>query len=150
MELEGVSFLIYDITLTGQHSRIRDLETWVSPIINDYDQELDSTETRVYVRKILIDVQPKVENMEELALESSPAGVLARTIIALQKGETNEFVDNLLEEWKLVHNSIKQAGTYQPLRTSERVESEQDQESNHYILNECNRILTELIGQQER
>lgn len=149
MELEKVSFLIYDIVLEGYHSKIRDLETWVSPVINDYDQEIDTTETRLLVRKILFDIQPKVENMEELAQESSPAGVLARTIIALQKEENTDFVDNLLEEWKLVHNSIKHAGTYQPLHTTERFQLEQNQESKQYILNECNRILTELIGQQK-
>ena len=149
MELESVSFLIYDVILEGHHSRIKDLETWVSPIVSDYNQEIDTTETRLLVRKILTDVQPKVENMEELAQESSPVGVLASTIIALQKGETTDFVDNLLEEWKLVYNSIRQAGTYQPLRTKERFDLDQNQESKQYILNECNRILTELIGQQK-
>ncbi len=150
MELEGVSFLIYNIILKGKHSKIRELETWASPILEDYEQEIDSTETRVFVRKIQIDVQPKVENMKELAQESSPAGVLARTIVALQKGETTDFADNLLEEWQLVHNNITQAGTYQPLRTTERHQSEQNQEATQYILNECNRILTELIGQQKQ
>ncbi len=85
MELETVSFLIYDVILKGHHSKIVDLEIWVSPIVDDYDQEIDKTETRLLVRKILIDVQPKVENMEELAQESSPVGILARTIIALNK-----------------------------------------------------------------
>ncbi|MDD4149555.1 MAG: DNA repair exonuclease [Bacteroidales bacterium] len=148
VELDRVSFLIYDIILTGQHSRIRDLEIWISPIVDDYDQEIDSTGTRIYVRKILFDVQAKVENMQELAQESSPAGVLARTIIALQRGETTDFADNLLKEWKPVRDSIRESGTYQPLRTTERFELEQNKESKQYILKECNRILTELIEQQ--
>ena len=150
MELEGVSFLIYNITLKGRHSKIRELKTLLSPILDDYEQEIDSTETRVLVRKIQIDVRPKVENMKELAQESSPAGVLARTIIALQKGETNDFAGKLLEKWQLVHNNITQAGTYKPLLTTELFRPEQDQESTQYLLNECNRILTELIGQQKQ
>jgi len=59
-------------------------------------------------------------------------------------------VDKLLEEWKLVHNSIRQTGTYQPLRTTERFQLERNPEAKQYILNECNRILTELIGQQKQ
>ena len=149
-ELEIVSFLIYDITLVGQHNKIRDLESWIKPIIDDYDQELATTETQVSVRKILIDVKPKVENMEELAKESSPVGVLAETILALNRGETTDFADNLIKEWKSIHTSIRQAGTYQPLRTAERLEPEENSESKQYLLTECNRILTELIGQQER
>lgn len=150
IDLEKVSFLIYDITLIGQHSNIRDLETWVSPITHDYEQELDTTETRISVRKILIDVQPKVENMETLAQESSPAGVLAKTILALQSGETTDFADNLIKQWKSIHTSMTHAGAYQPLRASERFEIEENQESTQYLLNECSRILTELIGQQEQ
>jgi len=150
MELDKVHFLIYDITLKGQHSKIRDLEAWVSPIIDDYEQEIDATETKVYVRKILVDVQPKVENMEELAQESSPAGVLAETILALQKGETTDFADSLLKEWKPVRDSIQQSGTYLALRTTDRFEIDSDQESQQYILSECNRILTKLIEQQNQ
>ncbi len=148
MDLENVSFLIYDIKLEGWHSKIRDLETWVNPIVDDYDQEIDTTEIRLSVRKILIDVQPKVENLEKLAQGSSPAGVLARTIIALQKGETTDFLDNLFEVWKSIHGSISTASTYQPLRTTERFQFEQNPESKEYILKECNRILAELIGQK--
>ncbi|MFW5820573.1 MAG: metallophosphoesterase family protein [Bacteroidota bacterium] len=149
-ELEGVSFLIYTLFLKGRHSKIRELETWISPITDDYEQEIDSTETRVFVRKIQMDIQPKVENMKELAQESSPAGVLARTIIALQKGETTDFADKLQKEWQRVHNSITQAGTYQSLRTTEKFNPEENQKSTPYILSECNRILAELIGQQKQ
>ena len=146
--LEKVSFLIYDVTLIGHHSEIKALGKWVNPIVSDYDQEIDYSETRISVRKIIIDVQAKVDNLEELAQESSPAGFLARSIIALQNRETTEFTDTLLEEWKLIHGSIKRVGTYQPLRTAEG--HQLDQGSEQYILNECNRLLTELIGQQQQ
>ena len=97
-----------------------------------------------------MDVQPKVENMATLALESSPAGVLAKTILALQKGETTDFADSLFKEWKSSYNSITNSGVYQPLRVTERFGHEENQDHKQYILNECNRILTELIGQQEQ
>ena len=147
VELEDVSFLIYDVSLEGRHSNIRDLETWISPIEDDYNHELE-TETSLSVRKVLINVQPKVENMEELAKQSSPAGVLACTIIALRKGESTKFLDEILEKWMLKYESINWAGIYQPLRTTEKFRNEPDPESKKYILNECNRLLAELIGQQ--
>lgn len=147
-ELENVFFLIYDVTLTGQHNKINDLETWIRPITVDYDQELDTTETRISVRKIGFDVRPKVENMEELAQESSPAGVLAKTILALENGESTDFSDQLLAESKLIQIAATQATPYQPLRATERFEIEEQVESKQYLLNECNRILTELIEQQ--
>ena len=148
MELEKVSFLIYDIHLVGLHSRIKDLEIWVSPIIDIYDQEIDATETRISVRKVVLNVQPKVDNLKELALESSPAGILANTIIALNNGETNEFAKKLLLKWKSIHSGMKQAPVYQPLNTSERFDFLANQNAEEYIIGECNRILTELIEQQ--
>ena len=150
MELEKVSFLIYDIILVGQHSKIKDLETWVNPIIDAYDQEIDATETRISVRKVVLNVRPKVDNLKELALESSPAGILASTIIALNNGETTDFSEKLLLQWKTNHSDIKQAPVYQPLNTSERFELEENQDAEKYIINECNRILTELIEQQNQ
>ncbi|MDD2635698.1 MAG: DNA repair exonuclease [Bacteroidales bacterium] len=150
VKLENVSFLIYDLILTGQHANVNDLEFWVSRIIDDYDREMDETETRIYVRKVELDVRANVENMAELAKESSPAGVLAKTIIALQQGKTTEFADNLLQEWKLIRNSISQSATYHALQTTERFEIEENQDSTQYLLKECNRILTELIGQQNQ
>lgn len=146
-QLQDISFLIYDVILEGQHSNIRDLEAWISPIVDDYDHEIE-TETRLSVRKVLVNVKPKVENMKELAKESSPAGVLANAIIALSNDETTEFLDEILKKWKLEFESINRAGTYQPLRTAEKIQDEPDRESKQYILNECNRLLAELIGQQ--
>jgi len=150
MELEKVSFLIYDIHLIGQHSKIRDLETWINPIIEGYDQEIEATETRISVRKVVLNVQPKVENLEELALESSPAGILAKTIIALNNGETTKFSDRLLLQWNSIHANIRKAPVYQPLNTADKFNLERNLNAERYLLNECNRILTELIEQQNQ
>jgi DNA repair exonuclease SbcCD nuclease subunit len=150
MELDKVSFLIYNIVLTGQHSKIKDLETWVTPMIDDYDQELDVSETRISVRKVTLNVKPKVDNIEELALESSPAGILAKTIVALNNGETTDFSEKLLSKWNTIQTNVRQAPVYQPLRQTERFDYEAEQDANQYLLNECNRILTELIEQQKQ
>lgn len=148
-DLENVSYLVYDVVLIGNHSNIREVEMWVK-FINDYELEISTTETLVLVRKTELDIQPQVTNMEELAKESSPAGVLAKWIIALKNGESTEATKRLLQKWGSVHSSITQASTYQPLRTTDRFEPEQQQDKKQYILNECKRILTELISQQEQ
>src|SRR5690606_1433984 len=108
-ELEKVSFLVYDLILTGQHSKIKELENWMKFIVSDYYQELASTKTQISVRKVSFNVKPKVENLEELALESSPAGILAQTIIALNQGTTTAFSDRLMEQWNLIRKNVEQA-----------------------------------------
>ncbi|HLS30295.1 MAG TPA: DNA repair exonuclease [Flavobacteriaceae bacterium] len=151
VELENVSFLIYDLVLVGQHSRISELETWVTPIIDDYNQELGPTETQMSVRKITLKIEPKVENMEELAQEASPAGVLAETILALERGEETEFANDMMKEWKSKQLALKQTSVYHPLRTGERFDlEEEDKQMKQYLLNECNRMLTTLIQQQNQ
>ncbi len=150
LELDKVSFLVYDIVLIGRHSKTKELENWVRPMISDYYQEVEATETRISVRKVMLNVKPKVDNLEELALESSPAGILAQTIIALNKGQSTTFSNRLLEKWTHIQNNIVHAPVYQPLRTTERFNLEEEQESTQYILQECNRILTELIEQQKQ
>ena len=150
MELENVYFLIYDIILVGQHSKIKDLERWIHPIIADYDQKIDSTETKISVRKVVLNVTAKVENLKELAQESSPTGILAKTIIALNNGETTEFSDRLFSQWESIQPNGWQSPVYQPLRTTEQFSVEESQSVKDYLLDECNRILTELLEQQNQ
>lgn len=147
-ELENVSFLVYDIVIEGRHSKIRELESWLVPIVADYDQEIDATETRLSVRKVSVNAQAKVDNMEEQAQESSPAGVLAKTIIALEKGKTTDFLDDLIKAWYSDYEVMKKAGAYQPLRPTSGSSADQAPDAKEYILNECNRLLGELLEQQ--
>lgn len=146
-ELGDVSFLIYDVLLEGQHSNIKDLETWMRPVVDGYDYEIE-TETRLSVRKIVVNAQPKLENIEELAKQSSPAGILAKTILVVQNGGTTPFLDELLEKWNLTFENINTAGTYQPLDTIRKLDDKPDTKARQYILHECNRLLGELLAQQ--
>lgn len=146
-KLEDVSFLIYDVLLKGQSANIKDLETWMRPVVDDYDHEIE-TETRLSVRKIVVNAQPKLENIEELAKQSSPAGILAGTILAVQNGGTTRFLNELLEKWKLNFGNTNTAGTYQPIDTIRRLDDNSDTIARQYILHECNRLLGELLRQQ--
>lgn len=144
-ELEGVSFLVYDITLTGQHGDIKKLEEWIA-FTKDYSPEIE-TETRLSVRKVITeDIKPKVENIEELAKQSSPVGILAKAILAIQNGESSEFIDAIQEKWISSFEAMNTSGTYQPVQKHENIINSPDPKQ--YILNECNRLLGELITQQ--
>ncbi|RFC54597.1 metallophosphoesterase family protein [Brumimicrobium aurantiacum] len=147
-ELENTSFLVYDIYFVGQHNNIQDLKNWTEPSIESYSQEIN--ETKISIRKIKYHVKPKIDNLEELALESSPAGILAKTIVALEKGETTPFSDKLLEKWKKIHQKTYQSSVYNPIIESENVKSPDTEIQNQYLLTECNRILTTLIEQQNQ
>jgi hypothetical protein len=145
-ELEGVSFLVYDITLTGQHGDIKKLEEWIEPLTKDYNQEIE-TETRLSVRKVITeDIKPKVENLEELAKQTSPVGILAKAILAIQNGESSEFIEAIQEKWTSTFEAMNTSGTYHPVQKHENIIN--SPHPKQYILNECNRLLGELITQQ--
>jgi exonuclease SbcD len=146
-ELEGVAFLIYDISLEGEHSNIKDLERWALPIVDAYDQEIE-TETRLTVRKVLVNAKPKLENIENLAKLSTPAGVLAKTILAIRNEDSNEFLYKLVKSWKLNYRKIITSGTYQALNSTGRFDDKTELEVKQYILHECNHLLGELLGQK--
>ncbi len=144
-ELEGVSFLVYDITLTGQHGNIKKLEEWIA-FTKDYNQEIE-TETRLSVRKVITEnIKPKVENLEELAKQTSPVGILAKAILAIQNGENSEFIKGIQEKWTSSFEAMNTSGTYQPVQKHENIIN--SPHPKQYILNECNRLLGELITQQ--
>ncbi|HCX99655.1 MAG TPA: DNA repair exonuclease [Bacteroidales bacterium] len=145
-ELESVSFLVYDITLTGQHGDIKKLEEWIEPLTKDYNPEIE-TETKLSVRKVITEnIKPKVENLEELAKQTSPVGILAKAILAIQNGENSEFIEGIQEKWVSSFDAMNTSGTYKPIQKHENIINSPNPKQ--YILNECNRLLGELITQQ--
>ncbi len=146
-ELEEVAFLVYDICLVGEHATIRKIESWALPIVDDYEQEMGSG-TRLSVRKVVNNIRPAVENLEELAKEPSPAGMLAETILAVQNGRSTTFLDELLKKWNGKSDEMNNSGTYQPLRAAEKLNEMTSEDAKANILQECNRLLGELLSQQ--
>ncbi|HUZ61427.1 MAG TPA: DNA repair exonuclease [Hanamia sp.] len=146
-ELENVSLLIYDLHLTGQHADTREVEAGAQ-LINEFEQEIESG-TRILVRKVTIDIRPAVQNLEELAKQPSPAGILATTILAIQNGNSTPFLEEFYKQWNYKQEDIINTGTYQPLRSTGRLITGDDKAASDYILHECNRLLGELITQQE-
>lgn len=147
-ELEGVAYLLYDIELTGQSSQASRIDVWKHQVM-DYATEME-TGTRVSVRKVLNQVQPQVQNLEDLAQNASPAGKLAETILAIQNGQSTRFLDKLMKEWYMQVNKIDSASAYHPLRKENRLRQKTEEEAREYILEECNRLLGVLLAQQQK
>lgn len=146
IDLGEVSYLVFDVTLTGEHPRINEVEKWVSTV-SDYDRSLDNG-TRVSVRKLNVNLRPKVDNLEELAREPSPAGMLAGTILSIQKDEKNEFLTELIQDWKHNREDLNRANVYQPLNKMNSYETDEEALAKASVLHECNRLLGELLAQR--
>jgi len=148
-ELEQVKYLVFDIELEGTSASVNELDNWTAKAVEDYQPELENG-TMIMVRKVINYVQPAVENLEELAEIPSPAGKLAESILALQKGENTPFLQKLTEEWKKKQQRLNKAGPYYPLYLDGRLVEHNDQLAREYILRECNRLLNTLLNQQEK
>ena len=147
-DLENVAFLVCDIALEGTHTAVNELFSWTGQIVQDYEQELE-TGTRIIVRKVENNVQPAVENLEELAENPSPAGKLAETILAIQQGKTTPFLDKLTDEWKVKLQKLNKSSTYSPLKVNGRLPEFNEKLARNAILHECNQLLNKLINQQQ-
>jgi len=145
-ELQHVSQIIYDIVLVGKHSLKSDFDNW-SQNTEEFEQEVAS-ETTASIRKVVNRIQPKVENLGELAKQPDPTGILAKAILDIQAGNSSEFLTNLSEEfWRKLSN-VNAARTYQPLRKADEQYSDSSETANEFLLQECEQLLAELLSQK--
>jgi DNA repair protein SbcD/Mre11 len=143
--LENVETLVYHVVLTGRHSHIKDMEQWAKQAIEFVDQLPNGTS--LVIRKIDCQLKPAILNLENLARQPSPAGILAQTILAIEQEIGTPFLDGLIQEWKQKMRAVNEAGAYLPLYSRQRQEQLTDANARTYLLNECNRLLGELMDQ---
>jgi len=143
-EIPELLAAVYQIKLKGEHPDIKEVERWTSQI-TQFSQQL--RRLTVSVRNVRSQLQPALQNLEELAASRSPAGVLASTILAITNGISTPFLERLITDWKNKAGNVYQAGTYTPLLVDQRLERPGDKEALTYILEECNRSLAELNRQ---
>ncbi len=149
-QLQQVEHLVFDLHLRGEHNHPEALRNWLSGITGEYQETLDNpAATNMSVRKVVVDVEPAVSNLEELAKEPSPAGMLAQTILAVKSGSNNPLLEELMNDWKNKQRELAGAATYQPLSHREEYREDLYPDPREHILRECHRILAELIKQQE-
>ena len=148
-DLGGVSHLVYDVELTGNHENIMGLESWSGSMTAATDYGITG-DTTVYVRKVTSSVRPSIGNLEALAGQSSPAGFLAQIILGITTGEESPLVAALINEWKIKQNEIRLSDTYMPLRNQEEPAEDPDSLGRKYLLKESTRLLGTLLQQNRK
>ncbi|MFH5833194.1 exonuclease SbcCD subunit D [Halalkalibaculum sp. DA384] len=138
---------IYDVILTGKHSSLSELDRW-GQWAREFEQEL-MPETLVSIRTVVNKVEPKVENLQQLAGQPTPPGILAQAILDLQNGRQSEFIDHLSKQFKTKLEGVNSANTYQPLRLQDPPLTASSDDARDYLLRECQHLLGELLLQKE-
>lgn len=141
-------YLVFDIGLTGEHADPVRIRAWSEDEIEDYARETAGG-TQMLVRKALSNVRPAVKDLAAWANDPSPVGKLAETILAIEKGESNNFIKEMVTEWKIKARELQQAGVYGPLHASERLENLTEEHARQYILKESRQLLGTLLAEKE-
>jgi DNA repair exonuclease SbcCD nuclease subunit len=146
-ELQEVVYLVYDITLTGAHNNIRLIESWSHGLAEDFEHET-AFRTKIIVRNVGFDIQPGIRNLEELAAQNSPLGILAQTILAIKQNRDTDFLKQLYDDWKEKYSLINAKDTYLPLNKGKESDNDMEATGKQYILKESARLLGELLHQK--
>lgn len=146
-ELEKVSRLIYDVVLSGSHPVVSGLDNWAQ-FVDQYEQELVS-ETVVTIRKVVNKVRPVVENLEELAKQPTPPGLLAKAILDLEQEKKSPLVAGLVSKIKDRIGDVNRAGTYHPLNRFEEQREQTDESAEELLLEQSRQLLGELLSQKD-
>jgi exonuclease SbcD len=145
--LRDVRFLVYDITLTGTHNNIRQLESWSDGLAEDFEHETGFN-TRIVVSKVNINASPEIQNLEDLARQNSPVGILAQTILAIRGNTETKFLKQLISDWKEKYNVINNSPVFDPLKEIRETDGDPEKTAREYILKESVRLLGELLKQK--
>ncbi len=148
-ELQDVSCISYGLTLTGTHSNPALVESWSSGMKDDFSHETRGG-TKILVHGMDYNIQPEVSNLRELARQNSPAGILARTIVAIEDGEETEFLKNLLAEWKENHREMNRKEIYLSLQKTGLPDHDAEEKGKQFILAESKRLLGNLLQQKSQ
>ncbi|MDA3912341.1 MAG: DNA repair exonuclease [Bacteroidales bacterium] len=142
----NLQFLIYDLQLSGEHDNPVEIANWAQELTDIRHRIPEYPNTQILIRKYEISVNPALTALENLAKESSPAGKLADSIICLQNGDENPFINKLRQSWHEKQNALSKHNTFRELNHFDTTKAD---EADRYILQECRYLLTELLAQQE-
>ena len=148
-ELEHVSFLVCDVDITGTHSDIQTVDSWAENI-TDIRLSVNYGQTALTVRKKNLSIKATIENLEDLAKSNNSAGIIANTLLLLQKGELNDFSKKILDKWKQEKKKIESAAAYKNLKNAQRIELPSEEDAILFLIEEFNRVLSHLINQKQQ
>ncbi|MEA3447614.1 MAG: DNA repair exonuclease [Bacteroidota bacterium] len=135
-------YLIYDIEITGKFREHNLIGTLQQEITNEAIIE------NVFVRKLHNKLKPAGAKLKDLAKQSSPAGILADTILKLENNDTSPFIEALMEKWKKKQQEVIHAKIYSPFSYGYQTENTDiDNKAREYLLETCNHTLDALLSQ---
>jgi len=146
---QGVEQLVMDLILTGEREDITAVDDSAREMVTGLYQPLNGI--NLSVRKVINNMVPAVSNLAELAQQSSPAGLLAQSILALDNNTKTPLLEKMEQEWTKAFSAVKSGTAYTELhsRGKDRPYFEEQQErKNDYLLHACKRLLGELMQQQ--
>lgn len=147
LELDKVKSLVYHITLVGKSNLAKEIEFWKTNVV-DYNIRLE-TGTKLSVRRVDTQIEPEISDLKQIATQPSPAGILAKTILAIEEKQDNPFLEELIEEWIQKMDQTNQVDAYHPLNRERKLENTA-KNARIAVKNECNRLLGELIKQTSK
>ncbi len=147
-ELAHVSYLVCDVNLTGTHSDIQAVEKWATNI-TDIELNVNHSQTLLTVRKSNLKIKATIENLEDLAKSNNSVGIIANTLLLLQKNKLNDFSKKTLDKWKEEKKRIDSASAYVGLRNAQRIELPSEEDAIPFLIEEFNRVLSHLINQKQ-
>ncbi|HYW35038.1 MAG TPA: DNA repair exonuclease [Balneolaceae bacterium] len=137
---------VYDLILTGRHAPLSELDGWAQ-MASEFKQTF-SAGTTVTIRTIKNAAEPAIKNIEQLASQPTPPGLLAQTMLDIRNDDLSSFSRQLLENWKKKAETLNSAGTYHPLRQADEWQPVNDEAGKTALLQECRRLLGELLSQE--
>lgn len=145
LRLEDQDELLYDVDLTGEYDDIRILEEKLRPAA---DMVISVAECQVGIRKINTSrLQVKIRNLEELAHQKSPVGMIAEVMIAIKEKRENEFLEDLRANLNEVYRETGRREIYSEIKVAHQ--EEKDDFLDEVLWQQCNQLLSELMRQQE-
>lgn len=147
--VQGVEQLIVDLELTGEREDITSVEDAAREMAAGLHLNLNGVS--LSVRKVVNHLVPAVSNIGDLAQQSSPAGLLAQSILAIERNEKTLLLDKMEQEWGNAFSAVKTGSAYTELHNRGKDQpyfEEQQERKNEYLLNACKRLLGELMQQQ--
>jgi len=145
--LEHVSYQIFDVELTGYHPDLNELESWTD-LADQLEQQMEPG-ILVSVRKVTNHAKPAVENLEELAQQPTPPGLLAKLIIDLESGGSSDLLESLISNHREELTRANRSATYRPLNRFGDHEIDNEEGSREMLLRESRKLLSELLSQKE-
>jgi DNA repair exonuclease SbcCD nuclease subunit len=147
-DLEYASSVVFDVDLNGHHTNLTEVDQWIQ-FAAEFEQVLLG-DTNISIRKVSNKAEPEVENLEELAGQPTPPGMVAQMMLDLENAEESDFLNDFMSEFEDSLEKINRNKTYRPLKIHQEQELMALSDTRDLLLRECRHLLAELLSQNEQ